>query len=774
MLKFYYNPKYKYTNRELIDVANDTNYREIDYENIDSPDTINGHIIYQLQASENIPTYVVDASSNRRYFVSGITQLRTGKYQISLIRDIMSETPMYWKNEKAYIQAGTATDFNKYKRWDLPFTNTKVGQQRLPINGKSSFFVFYVNEQHYNSNVITEDNLEIKASLAPGVYGYDYDLQNLNSIPFYEYVNAGNVNNWSEFKGGARVRCLLRDVEGGRTPVTRTWRYDLATNQSNFDGSNNPFISDTNNNILIKTYNYSVSMNENNTRTSFETAMSNFLTTKKATFSGTDISTTAVNNLNAYVDKVIKAPDPNNSSVMKLWTIRDNITNINISNQSISKSDTTSLKQALSSINWVDATMEGTEFTETGDYWLEFSASATVHNYTLEELGNALSIDFNFLATVQKLPTSAVRCVNILSNDDITDLQLAQALMMAQTNPSNETDTGRIIDIQYLPFSIAEETEYNSNIKINNISMAARFLLNDDYSFFTNLTDLTNINKETDTIKIVSPSRASQFLFRPFDNAGNMEFTTKITIKPYTSIIYVRPSTQGLLLQDWDDKDCLIIQEDFSLTKVTSSWVEYVYANKNYQNTFNRQIQGREFERSWEKRVEEAQAKADNWTARNMSSKKAQTYTGNLPIISNIAGAIGTAFQDSNYMQAAQLDREYNQALYDESLSIAKDQFSYQLDNLKSQPLIPSQITTIDVKFLDGVYLEFYSTNETERGSIAKYYEYNGNRIDAYGLFSSYYGAFIRGKIIKSDHYTQPEIDEVNRRLGLGIFTEGL
>ena len=86
--------------------------------------------------------------------------------------------------------------------------------------------------------------------------------------------------------------------------------------------------------------------------------------------------------------------------------------------------------------------------------------------------------------------------------------------------------------------------------------------------------------------------------------------------------------------------------------------------------------------------------------------------------------------------------------------------------------MIPSKVTTLDIKFLDGVYLEYYSTNPTELTAINNFYKYNGNRIDCYGTFASYWGWFVRGKIIKSNNYTQPEIDEINRRLSMGIFTE--
>ena len=125
-------------------------------------------------------------------------------------------------------------------------------------------------------------------------------------------------------------------------------------------------------------------------------------------------------------------------------------------------------------------------------------------------------------------------------------------------------------------------------------------------------------------------------------------------------------------------------------------------------------------------------------------------------------------------MRAVQIDLEYNEALYQEGLSISRDLYNYQLENVKSQPLIPSKITTIDCKFLDGIYLEYYSTNSTELASIENFYFYNGNRIDDYGTFGAYWGNFVRGKIILSLHYTQPEIDELNRRLNMGIFTGGI
>lgn len=754
MLHFYYDPKYKYTNRDIIDIEGDLNYNEKDYVNIDSSDTINGHIIYRLATGEQFPSYIHDTSLNRRWFVSGITQLGSNKYQISLLRDIISENPDLWKNEESYIAAGTANNYNKYKRWDLPYTNTKIKQERLDFAGKSSFYVFYVNEQEISSDVITENDLEISGANTGGRH-IDYTVDNLNEIPSYEFVDAGEFYRVDKIESES----ILKLKWPAPMFKMRKEQGDSASFESIDDEPKFIDFSNT-------TMSYGdLAVDRSGCKTIIGNAVDSAMTRVRSSID--EISSSNVDDLDAYVDKNIRDTDTN-----KLYTI-NRITEVVSDNIVLDSEETSITVQSIINTPFPF----GSDITVTGNP-ITVKLEMTKYIYTLEEVADALKFDFNFVATSRKLPKSAVRCVNIVSgaydsvNDRyINDNDITQCLMLAQTNGINPDNTvGRIIDVQYLPFSVASSA--NANIQINDVSMIAQFIENDDFMFSTNLYDLTDINKETDTIKIVSPSRASQMLFRPYDNDGNMEFTTKITLKPFASVIYVRPSTKGLLIKDFDDKDCLIINEDFSLTNVSSEWTNYIYNNRNYENVFNREIQGREFQRTWERKVEQANARSDEWNARSISAQKARTYTGNIPMISDISAAIGTAWADSAYMQAAAMDRQYNEAMYEEGLNQSRDLFRYQLDNIQSQPAIPSKITTIDCKFLDGIYLEFYSTNDTEKLAIKSYIKYNGNRIDDYGTFANYWGHFVRGKIIKTKNYTQPETDELNRRLQMGIYTE--
>ena len=824
MVTLYYNPDFKYTNRKIITISEADNAKstKINVVHLDTPDTINGHIVYNLGALPSLPTYLVDNDTDRRFFVTGYTQLSGVKYQLSLLRDIISENPLLWQQETAYISAGLATDYNKYKRWDLPYTNTKVKEDRLNINGKSSFFVYYVNTQTLNSdeqnntNVLSEKDLKISYTSIPGITGYDYSVANIAALDNSQLINytgndVGAINtikdvnvsfNWV----GDIPYTTLSSGEGYNGPyATGKWfKYKMTYNleesaENSFsysildsEGKYPSYYVDADNalkgNVLhipmllknLMVYDFQnrdgFFNNYGNSKYDMRDQLKAVITNHFSSLNPQNQET--VSSVDKYVGKIIY-----NEADKKVYTVDKSTSDYQLGGN-LHKNEYTAFVNTIKNISFPYYFIEdgnstinyGAKDIKGYGNFISYTANQSVIRYTLRELGVATSFNFNFKANTRKLPRSSVRCVNIVSDDTengISDSDIAQTLMLAQTNPINPaTDTGRILDVQFLPFSMATAT--NENFKINDTPIKAMFLDADDLEFYTDmtdLTDLTEITKECDTIKIVSPSRASQYLFRPYNNGGIMEFRTKITLRPYNTIIYVRPSTKGLLMYDYDDKDCLIISEDFSLTAVTSEWTNYIYNNRNYNDVFERQIQGREFERTWERKIEDAQKKSDEWTSRNISAQKASTYTGNLPIISSVAGAIGTAFQDQTYLQMAQIDRQYNEALYQEGIQISRDLFNLQLENIQSQPLVPSKITTLDAKLLPGVYLEYYSTNPTELQAINDFYRFNGNRVDAYGTFNQYWGWFVRGKIIMSQFYTQPEIDELNRRLSMGIFT---
>lgn len=775
MLRFYYNKKYKYTNRRIITgLENETVYTDKDYVNIDSPDTITGHIIYVVQDNEPMPTYIQDMSNGQLWYVSGITQLRTKKYQLSLLRDIISETPRLWKQEKAYINAGSARrgNFNEYKLWNLPFTNTKLSTSRLNINGPSSYFVFYVNETEDNGH---EVDLQLNGTAnASGSEQPIKEVTNLNAIPGYTDVIVPKTYLKSI---DTRFRTVIKRVGYTNTYATsdQVSSLDVTTQNPTKSQTVTPGQDIVWNDIppvpaeLNRTLKYPASGSIDRWRINISTGLSNW--------NDYMAQQTPYNSLltfiNDWAGQIVKTTSDGKYYEIKMYETPQNDINYRIGN-----SDARSQRLVQELASAFDISASGMSYIGTAFLQADIIKS-NIYFVAEEVTQDVITYEFKFPANTRKLSKSGVRCMNIVADGSggIDNVRMEEILQLAQTNVLNGREgnniavAGQILDIQKLPFTVTTQLNKYKNIIINNSVITASIVEIDDLEFITNTTVYTS-NKETTTVKLVSPTYKTQFEYRPYFNDNNTRIDVKATIRPYQSTIYLRPATTGLLLNDFNDKNCMIIEEDFSLTKVTNAWSEYVLQNKNFQSIFDRQIQGRELEQSWERRVEEAQAKADTWNAQNLSAEKAKTYTGNLPIVGNFVGMLGSAVPDSQYMEAARLDREYAEALRQESMSQARDMFKLQNGNLKSQPNIPKSITTFDVKSLDGIYFEVWGTNPTEQNAIRSYYENNGHRIDDYGTFEEYYNEFMRGYIVQSEHYTQPEIKEINVRLETGIYAE--
>lgn len=783
-MKLYYDTKLLYTNRTKINLSSDLSFLELDYINIDSPDTINGHIIYNTKTdtglifAQKLPTYIVE-DNGRRWFVSGITQLNSFKFQLSLIRDIISESNN-WQYLPAYIEAGLATNHLKYKIWGLPYTNTKIAERRIDINGKSSFFVFYVNTQNFENNTITEQDLQISTTTLPGYQGDYEEITDVNEIPFSEYMGTTKYRA-AIYNGSMFYKGLYSYIQPANQDGYVRINLNIESESSLINGnvlnatsaiavereSDEPYFNCEDSLVSFK-MNYFYD-NNYSCRVNFgELILSTIESYIQGVYGVNHLTKTQYDSLEDLVGKVYYNTTNNKAYIIKKTVDTTTTLSGNISKNVYYNNMDQRIQQNCQGVfnQVVDVGIESN-----GDY---ISINSTMYQvkYEIVELGTATKFDFNFKANVKKLPSSAVRCVNLVA-EDLSDEELSSILMLAQTNGINEDNqVGRILDIQFLPFSVARTT--NDNFTINDVSIKATFIETEDLSYISHVSlSEFNFHKEYDTINIVSPSRASQYQFRPSQVNHPGIFYTKITLKPYATSIYIKPNQLGLLTTQFDDKDCLIIQEDFSLTNVSSEWTNYIYNNKNYSSIFERDMQGREFQRSWERRIEKANMYAESYNARNLNSQLAKAYTGNIPIISDIAGAIGAGIQNTQYLEAAKLDRQMNEAIYQQSVDQARDQFNYQLDNLKSQPAIPSKITTIDIKLLDGVYIEIWSTNESEKESIDLYYQHNGHRIDSYGRFDEYLGSFVRGKILLSDKYSQPELNELNRRLATGIYLEG-
>jgi hypothetical protein len=99
------------------------------------------------------------------------------------------------------------------------------------------------------------------------------------------------------------------------------------------------------------------------------------------------------------------------------------------------------------------------------------------------------------------------------------------------------------------------------------------------------------VESQTEFIRLQSPNYNGSFDFIPAKNGGVDYFNIDATYKPYTPYIHINPNFKGLYGSDFNDARGLICGGDFSLPNTSDQFSTYELNNKNYLNTFNRQIE---------------------------------------------------------------------------------------------------------------------------------------------------------------------------------------
>ena len=254
------------------------------------------------------------------------------------------------------------------------------------------------------------------------------------------------------------------------------------------------------------------------------------------------------------------------------------------------------------------------------------------------------------------------------------------------------------------------------------------------------------VANECDVYRIVSPNFNGQFEFSAAKNGGISGYTISTTLIPYTPYIKVAPIFGELYGQTFNDARGMICSGDFSITQKSSEWANYKYNNKNYQEMFDRQIQNME-----------------------INNKFAAIQEGATAITGTVSGAvnggIGGAMVGGGWGAAAGAiagggaaavggiaDVIIGKRLRQEAIDYAKDNFGYQLGNIKA---IPYNITKLSAMSADNKIfpiLEYYTATEEEKQALRDKITYNGMSVGKIGQVVYYQQeepTYIKGKIIR-------------------------
>ena len=266
------------------------------------------------------------------------------------------------------------------------------------------------------------------------------------------------------------------------------------------------------------------------------------------------------------------------------------------------------------------------------------------------------------------------------------------------------------------------------------------------------------INNDCDKWRLCSPNYSNYFDFSVEKNNGVQYFNVDCTYKPYSPYIHINPNFNGLYGQDFNDPRGLVCGGDYSLSQVRSAWESYQLQNKNFQETFDRQIQNMEFNNKYSRIKDAVGASVGTLSGGLAGATTGMVATGGNPIgaaVGSVGGVAASAI-------GGFADLAINEKLRNETLDYTKDLFGYQLGNVQAIPLTLSKVSAFNQNNKFFPVLEYYTCTDTEKEAYANKIAYNGMTTMVIGNIKDYinfsWDYTINNKTIKSQNYIKARI----------------
>lgn len=278
---------------------------------------------------------------------------------------------------------------------------------------------------------------------------------------------------------------------------------------------------------------------------------------------------------------------------------------------------------------------------------------------------------------------------------------------------------------------------------------------------------------ETQKLRICSPNYNGIFEFQPIKagiNTSTIDFDIDCTYMPQTPYIHVSPVFNGRLYGgDFDDARGLICGGDFSMAQSSDQWETYKAQNKNYQIAFNRQVENIEINNSVQ-RINEV-ASTIVGSAQGVTSG---AMTGAM-VGGPYGAAAGAIVGGAAAVGGGIADIVNNEKLRQEALDYTKDQFGYQLGNIKALPdsLVKLPAQTYNNKYFP--FVEYYTCTDEEKEALKNKIKYNGMTIMRIGSISDFIlgdYSYIKGQLIRLEDTgcDSHEVMYIASELNKGIF----
>lgn len=249
------------------------------------------------------------------------------------------------------------------------------------------------------------------------------------------------------------------------------------------------------------------------------------------------------------------------------------------------------------------------------------------------------------------------------------------------------------------------------------------------------------VNSMTDFYRLVSPAQGTEYKFQSEKIGDISKMYIQCNYRPFNSNIRVVPVYQpGSLYYSSNlinSQEGLNIIEDMSLSQITDHWVQYELNNKNYRQAFQRTIDHMEFEKDLK-----LQQDALGTLGATAAGAVAGAKGGWVGAIAGAAAGLGTGIYNATV----------NQIRANEAIDLAKDNFNYNLGNIKALPADLSKVSTLGMNNSWVPLLEYWSSTDTEKAIARNKIIYNGmtvNTIDNPYNYISGSNCYFKGLLIR-------------------------
>lgn len=809
----YYNRQYKALPEDYTDL---TIYTAANI-NFNPNDGINtSHVFNIASVDESLVNYCLILDENgaivSRWFVIDLTRTRLNQFEVTLRRDLLAEyfdeiigAPTFI--EKAIVNYGNPLLFNSE---DMTFNQIKTSELAIRDNSLCPWIVGYI-----------KSDTEAQSFDAPTSYKYFSEYAALEDIPFYDQVIAGS------FSGNATIDNLAIDYRWG---VSEPLPIFNKINHVKFNANGNITVSTSNKSITEDYYTGIVSTLDEDDYTQERAGkvsgqeFSTYYTTNKSAFdldinnefSLTDTSSTAAF-LNTYSEKgtVIKVGNVIYKISRSAGVPRKTKANPKNNSTSALYNRFTNLINASPSVRFlytpVDVRLFEVEYSVT-DYSINVEVLSGADMYHLDmpspsarkHLSDApydmFAIPYNYNSKLEAGTSfgsldiencnadAAMAIVSTMAQKLASNLIDLQLLPYCPIPELCATSSGTIlfpdeyytngIDYSFIYYTNAEHTDIPVSAvfwctnSLFSITVDKEFKYFDRYLIASPIKERYEITEPKvqalcDIYRLVSPNYNGQFEFNVVKNGGLTYFKVDCSYKPFTPYIRVAPNFGNMYGGEFDDARGLICGGDFSLPTTSDAWQEYQINNKNYLNAFNRQIENMEVTNKYQRINEMA-----NVAAGTVGSAIGGVAAGGV-VGGPIGAAVGGATAATLSVAGGIADYHINEKLRAEALDYTKDQFGYQLGNIRALPYSLNRVSAFNINNKIFPILEYYTCTDIEKEALRNKIKYNGMTVMTIGTIADYLQeepSYIKGKLIRLEGFDNHTVTEIANELNKGFY----